>query len=63
VTGWLLDTNVLSAFALGKPAISPKTTTWFNERSEELFLPAITAAKIEASPRGRTNCAIDSSSC
>jgi hypothetical protein len=48
VTGWLLDTNVLSAFAPGKPALSPKMTTWFNERTEELFLSAITAAEIEA---------------
>ena len=48
MTGWLLDTNVLSAFAPGKPAVSTKTTTWFNERSEELFLSAITAAEIEA---------------
>jgi len=48
VTGWLLDTNVLSAFAPGKPSVSPKMTTWFNERSEELFLSAIAATEIEA---------------
>jgi predicted nucleic acid-binding protein len=48
VTGWLLDTNVLSAFAPGKPAVAPKFIAWFNERTDELFLSAITAAEIEA---------------
>ena len=48
MTGWLLDTNVLSAFAPGKPAVTPKVATWFEERTEELFLSSITAAEIEA---------------
>ena len=48
MTGWLLDTNILSAFAPGKPAIGPAVAEWFNERSDELFLSAITAAEIEA---------------
>ena len=48
MTGWLLDTNVLSAFAPGKPAIGPTIAEWFNERSDELFLSAVTAAEIEA---------------
>jgi predicted nucleic acid-binding protein len=48
VTGWLLDTNILSAFAPGKPAIGPTIAGWFNERSDELYLSAITAAEIEA---------------
>ena len=48
MTGWLLDTNILSAFAPGKPAIGPRIAGWFNERSDELFLSAITAAEIEA---------------
>ena len=46
--GWLLDTNVLSVFAPGKPAVAPKFITWFEERTEELFLSAVTAAEIEA---------------
>ena len=48
MTGWLLDTNILSAFAPGKPAIGPIIAEWFNERSDELFLSAVTAAEIEA---------------
>ena len=48
MTGWLLDTNVLSAFAPGKPVVPPKVAGWFNERTDELFLSAITAAEIEA---------------
>lgn len=48
MSGWLLDTDILSAFAPGKPALRPETADWFHERSEELFLSAITAAEIEA---------------
>jgi predicted nucleic acid-binding protein len=48
VTGWLLDTNILSAFAPGKPAIGPAIAEWFDECSDELFLSAVTAAEIEA---------------
>ncbi len=48
MTGWLLDTNVLSAFAPGRPAVAPDVTAWFEEHTDELFLSAITAAEIEA---------------
>jgi len=48
VTGWLLDTNILSAFAPGEPALSAKAAGWFNERTDDLHLSAITAAEIEA---------------
>jgi hypothetical protein len=48
VTGWLLDTNVLSAFAPGKAALAPKVAVWFEEHTDELFLSVITAAEIEA---------------
>jgi toxin FitB len=48
VTGWLLDTNVLSAFAPGKPPVGPELGSWFEERTDALFLSAITAAEIEA---------------
>jgi toxin FitB len=48
VTGWLLDTNILSAFAPGKPAVPSNTADWFAEHTNELFLSAITAAEIEA---------------
>jgi len=48
VTGWLLDTNVLSVFAPGKPAVAPKVTSWFEDRTDALYLSSITAAEIEA---------------
>lgn len=48
MTGWMLDTNILSAFAPGKPTIEPSLAGWFDERSDQLFLSAITAAEIEA---------------
>jgi predicted nucleic acid-binding protein len=48
VKGWLLDTDVLSAFAPGRHTIPPDAARWFDERTEELYLSAITAAEIEA---------------
>jgi toxin FitB len=39
---------VLSAFAPGKRPVEPKTVAWFDERTDGLFLSAITAAEIEA---------------
>jgi toxin FitB len=48
VRGWLLDTNILSAFAPGRPALAQKTAIWFSDRSDELFLSTITGAEIEA---------------
>jgi len=48
VSGWLLDTNVVSAFGPGKRPIPPDTAAWFRARSEALYLSTITAAEIEA---------------
>jgi hypothetical protein len=48
VTGWLLDTNILSAFAPGTLAVPSDVAAWFDEHTDELFLSAITAAEIEA---------------
>jgi predicted nucleic acid-binding protein len=48
VTDWLLDTNILSAFAPGKPAVPPKVAGWFNKHTDELYLSVITAAEIGA---------------
>ena len=47
MTGWLIDTNVLSAFAPGKPALAPELGTWFRERGDALFLSTISAMEIE----------------
>ena len=48
MNGWLLDTDVLSAFAPGRPSIPLATASWFDDRTEALYLSAITAAEIEA---------------
>jgi predicted nucleic acid-binding protein len=48
VNGWLLDTDMLSAFAPGRHTIPPDAAGWFDDRSEELYLSAITAAEVEA---------------
>ena len=48
MTGWLLGTDVLSVFAPGKRAVVPKVISWFEDRTEELYLSSITAAEIEA---------------
>jgi toxin FitB len=56
-------TNVLSVFAPGKRAVAPKVISWFEDRTEELYLSSITAAEIEAgiskvhrTGSGRMNC-------
>lgn len=48
MNGWLLDTDVLSAFAPGRPSVPLTTAAWFDDRTEALYLSAITAAEIEA---------------
>ena len=48
MTGWLIDTNVLSAFGPDKPAPGSEVTFWLRERTDALFLSTITAAEIEA---------------
>ena len=48
MTGYLLDTNVVSAFAPGKAAVSPDTATWFEAQTERLFLSAVSVVEIEA---------------
>lgn len=48
MSGWLLDTNILSAFAPRRHTISPDAAAWFDDRSEALYLSVITVAEIEA---------------
>ena len=48
MTGWLIDTNVLSAFGPDKPALRSEVRFWLRERADALFLSTITAAEIEA---------------
>jgi predicted nucleic acid-binding protein len=47
VTGWLIDTSVLSAFAPERPSLQPAQAAWFEERASALFLSTITAMEIE----------------
>jgi predicted nucleic acid-binding protein len=47
VSGWLVDTNVISAFAPSRPE-RPQAAAWLEARSDDLFLSAIAAAEIEA---------------
>lgn len=48
MNGWLLDTDVLSAFAPGRRSIPADAGAWFDERTDALYLSAVTAAEIEA---------------
>ena len=48
MTGWLLDTNVLSAFAPGKAAPRENSVAWFRERFAVLFVSVISVMEIEA---------------
>lgn len=46
--GWLLDTNVVSAFSPRKRPIAPGAAAWFRARTEALYLSTISAAEIAA---------------
>jgi predicted nucleic acid-binding protein len=48
LSGWLLDTNVLSAVGPGKRPLPPNTAAWFHARADSLYFSTITAAEIEA---------------
>ena len=51
MTDYLLDTNVLSAFAPKKDpsrAIGPELASWVRHNSESLFFSTVTAVEIEA---------------
>jgi toxin FitB len=48
VTGWLLDTNVLSALGPGRRPVSRETADWFRARSKALYFSTISAAEVEA---------------
>jgi predicted nucleic acid-binding protein len=48
---YVLDTNVVSAFAPGKgdkPSLDPAITEWVERHSTDLFLSSITALEIES---------------
>ena len=51
MSGYLLDTNVLSAFAPGRPSGSPQLAQWLEAQSSFLFLSVISIAEVEAGIR------------
>ncbi len=48
MTGYLLDTSVLSALAPDKPALPAEFVAWLRDRTDRLFLPSIAVAEVEA---------------
>jgi predicted nucleic acid-binding protein len=48
LSGWLLDTSVISELAPRRPPISSELADWLEANSASLFLSAMTAAEIEA---------------
>lgn len=50
MTGYLLDTNVVSVFAPGRPGDPlerQRLAAWLEERTEELFLSAVTVLEVQ----------------
>jgi len=48
VSGWLLDTNIVSALGPGKRTVPRETAAWFRARTDALYLSMISVAEIEA---------------
>jgi predicted nucleic acid-binding protein len=48
VTGYLLDTDVISAFAPGKVPLSADLADWLETQTNRLFLSAVSVVEIEA---------------
>jgi toxin FitB len=47
VNGWLLDTDMVSAFSPGRRNIPRDIAAWFDERVGQIYLSTITATEIE----------------
>jgi toxin FitB len=47
VNGWLLDTDMISAFSPGRRNIPRDIAAWFDDRVGQLYLSTITATEIE----------------
>jgi toxin FitB len=48
VTGWLLDTDVVSSFAPGRKERSTRFAEWLETHEDWLFLSAVTVVELEA---------------
>ncbi len=47
LNGYLLDTSVISAFAPGRPPLSPEMASWFKDNADSLYLSAMTVQEIQ----------------
>lgn len=47
LNGYLLDTSVNSAFAPGRPPLSPEMASWFKDNADSLYLSAMTVQEIQ----------------
>jgi predicted nucleic acid-binding protein len=47
MSGYLLDTSVISAFAPGKPPVAADVGQWLLGKTNELFVPSVAIAEIE----------------
>ncbi|MGB6230765.1 MAG: PIN domain-containing protein [Litorimonas sp.] len=48
MSGYLLDTSVLSLAGPGKPPLPDEVTGWLRAHADDLFVPVIAVAEIEA---------------
>lgn len=46
MSGYLMDTSVVSAFAPGKPPLTPKADAWFKANRSDLFLPSLAVQEL-----------------
>lgn len=47
MSGYLLDTSVISLVGPGKPPLPDPVTGWLRAHADELFVPAVAVAEIE----------------
>jgi predicted nucleic acid-binding protein len=47
LTGYLVDTSIVSALAPGKPPVGQDVASWLRSKTDDLFLPSIALAEIE----------------
>ena len=47
MSGWLLDTSIISALSPGRSPLTAATVAWFEERNAALFLSSILVTELE----------------
>ncbi len=48
MSGWLLDTTVISLNAPGRPPISPEITAWFEANADDMYMSVVTVAEVQS---------------